>query len=1216
MALKDLKSDLSKFRMPKKDPLESKERVTVNKNLNKTPLSSMVESAPKIPRSQTTTNKEGVNPKNMDNTSKFLGETTPTPSNNTSKFLGETTPTPSNNSEKFLGETTPTPSNNSEKFLGETTTKPLSLEERYLGETTPTNSDNTSKFLGETTPTKFDNNENFLGLTTPTLSNRESKFLGETTPNSADNTSKFLGETTPNSADNTSKFLGETTPNSADNTSKFLGETTQTPSNNKSKFLGETTQAPSNNTSKFLGETTPRDVNYITDIHAKGFNSKFGATLPANSKFTGVSKSQLEWNNNSIYGKRKAVNFFPIETSKARGFSLNQVHRDETKFTGIKRGLNETTADDKDAFNENSSLYSKRKAVDFFPIETSKARGFSLNEFYLAPSQFTGVSKDQSKWSTISSEYSSFAKYTHVNLSTVKSFGGNPSGKKQRNNIINTYYLDSFQTGNFAVDLTKGKLPDESKWVSNLSEYSNYSSYIHPDLSSAPGYGKFKLQKQASGQKQSYNQDSTYYMDSFQRGDFALDLTKGKISKLQEMRNSPSFLDEMYSKFNLRDDAHNTGMTAFDHPLILRGIQRRGKRGTEPQNFGIPGTSIDLDDGLIRGGIITSTTRAVIDAIRLGKWMVSVKGLLWGIKQFGLQQSNPNVEKLGLIRRTKIWTPINTLASALGQHIGLHPNRHGFTPFDLNDGGYESVQSTKTAFHKLEAFPVQLTSRISIGGNRLARLWKTSFDTDVEDGLYTRFGSSVFGELTGIGGTNSVYGLIPNGKFPTKDFQSAPYRDWLKYFYRLFGKSGPKKIGGSYKRPYTINLTSPDKIDENAFSIKGIIEGKNPNTTELNGLKFPYLNADFKKAKPNAKGKFTDKEGVANKAADAKAKKFNGGGANKVDVKGNGTDIPNGYEVIKDYQTIAYGKIPTRIAGTGKDIDFRSLLTEDSNEYKRAFNKDGESIYEKQNINTRVGFGKPGFLGPNEDRIRWWNTSPESVNFLNRFDKVNAAEPGAADVNDLVHLWFRAEGGKKVQFRGTVAGITDTFSPSWDSVKYNGRADQAYNYSTFERSLSFNFKVMATSRVEMKPIWNKLSYLSTMTMPKYGTTGNDGYQGTLIYFRLGSLYNNKLAFIESLSYSISDEVSWEISPKGTENSLGEIPKMIDVSIGLKILGNSRPTVGESSGVYEADFLTKSDELKAEEQAAAVTGDTLFDGDVTPTSGFGSGNLSSGFGGFG
>ena len=40
-----MKSDLSKFRMPKNTPLESKERVDVKKNQNQTPLSSMVDSA-------------------------------------------------------------------------------------------------------------------------------------------------------------------------------------------------------------------------------------------------------------------------------------------------------------------------------------------------------------------------------------------------------------------------------------------------------------------------------------------------------------------------------------------------------------------------------------------------------------------------------------------------------------------------------------------------------------------------------------------------------------------------------------------------------------------------------------------------------------------------------------------------------------------------------------------------------------------------------------------------------------------------------------------------------------------------------------------------------------------------------------------------------------------------------------------------------------------
>ena len=442
-----------------------------------------------------------------------------------------------------------------------------------------------------------------------------------------------------------------------------------------------------------------------------------------------------------------------------------------------------------------------------------------------------------------------------------------------------------------------------------------------------------------------------------------------------------------------------------------------------------------------------------------------------------------------------------------------------------------------------------------------------------------------------LGGPNSVYGLIPNGKFAKREFDTRNEDIQIKKNLGTEIPGGATHLPDDFERyfaPYTIfsQYGRRSGVDEGGIIIKA------PDST--NKEAFDETRSPTERTQQErTENLYYRHEAYINKDYKKDIYKFGGGGIPKstqtdgakyIGTNAKGEDLSYARaagEIITDYETISYINIPKRKSGAGADIDFRSLLTEDSNEYKRAFDKDGESIYEKQNINTRVGFGKPGLLGPNEDRVRWWNTSPESVNFLNRFDKVNAAEPGAADVNDLVHLWFKADGGQKVQFRGTVAGITDTFSPSWNPVKYNGRADQAYNYSTFERSLSFNFKVMATSRVEMKPIWNKLSYLSTMTMPKYG--GDDGYQGTLIYFRLGSLYNNKLAFIESLSYSISDEVSWEISPKGTENSLGEIPKMIDVSITLKILGNSRPTVGESSGVYEADFLTKSEELKAEEQ---------------------------------
>ena len=209
-------------------------------------------------------------------------------------------------------------------------------------------------------------------------------------------------------------------------------------------------------------------------------------------------------------------------------------------------------------------------------------------------------------------------------------------------------------------------------------------------------------------------------------------------------------------------------------------------------------------------------------------------------------------------------------------------------------------------------------------------------------------------------------------------------------------------------------------------------------------------------------------------------------------------ELKDSSEIIKNYETVAYGKLPNRVAGDTNFNDFRTLLSDDNPNRKIA----ESDVYSQFNINKRVNFGNPGKLGESENRYEWWNTDKTKGGTggkNDRYDKINALDVGESpDVDtggDLVNMWFQAEGGSKVHFRGTANGISETFTPSWDSVKYNGRADQAYKYSTFERSLSFSFQVYATSRIEMKPTWRKLQYLSTMTMPQYG--GDAGYQGTL-----------------------------------------------------------------------------------------------------------------------
>ena len=972
---------------------------------------------------------------------------------NSEKFLGETNPTPMDNSEKFLGETTPTSAEPKSKFLGETTPTPMSLEERFLGETTPNEVNQNEKFKGETNPNKFDNTSNFVRFsneqisspyaTEPNQMNLDAKFLGETDTKPMSLEERFLGETTPTDKDSTGQFLGETTPTKVEQGDKFKGETEPTVMSLGDKFKGETTPGRFPYILRQENEgKDPGEVNYIQDIHATGFTSKFES-------------------------------------------------KDQSKFIGVNP--------DNTQFDTTTSLYGR--------------------------------------------------------------FG------------------DSFN-----------------------------------GLSFTPGYGKFKVGKE-TGNTPRYNPDSKYLVDT--------ELTNKSISKLQEMRSSPSFLDEMYNKYNLRDDAFNLGTAAFAHPLILRGIQRKGIDKGEPQKWGF---GFPVDDGLVRGGIVTAVDRAVVDAVRLGKWMISVQGLLWGIKNLGLQASNSNVETLTGKRLTKVWTPINTIASTLGGFIGLHPRRHGILPLpeSANPEKYETVQKGKRVTHVADpALAAPIT------GNRLVGLWAESFITIGDIAKSSTFNGLPFARLQSLGGPNSLYGLIPGGRVPTRNENTRP-NDFIGYTifnqyatFRLesdgsrvaegntraldvlnlgtsednfgdkteLGKkiqpyqtftptkkptSDPndtanKKVGITHNDEYTYEKNRSSDVQGSdyegndlgliweAYTTKGRPsdgalnrgvthtskdnpfdpiprqETSDPNDERnriagtLNTPDLPYQKNSPKLSRDVSE--VTDGYREFQNYKTPNVNQFNGGGKNAL----------LGYDaLITNYETIAYGDIPKRVAGDTQINDFRKKLTGAQKDLAEDKNTD----YATKSL-SRIGFASHI---PGRDLTNVSNGVSA--------DTVTSAALNTTQ-NDLVNFWIKADGGKKTQFRGTVSGITETFSPSWDSFKYNGRADQAYKYTTFERSLSLNFKAYATSRSDMVPMYQKLMYLSTMTMPVYGS---GGYHGTLVTFRLGDLYNGKLAFIESLTYTMSDETPWDINIDG---QLGEVPMGVDISIGFKILDGVRPQLNQN-----------------------------------------------------
>lgn len=157
----------------------------------------------------------------------------------------------------------------------------------------------------------------------------------------------------------------------------------------------------------------------------------------------------------------------------------------------------------------------------------------------------------------------------------------------------------------------------------------------------------------------------------------------GFLTKWAITRRSPSPLDNQYNKFSLPESAYNTDPIS-QQPFVVRGIQRKDEVENQRWGFGIT-----FDDGIVRGGAITQAERIAMDVVRVGKWSISVKGLLWNAKQVGLQAMNPVVDvnpakpESGIfgISSTLAYNPLSLIGNVAGAPIGIRLPRHGLLPF-------------------------------------------------------------------------------------------------------------------------------------------------------------------------------------------------------------------------------------------------------------------------------------------------------------------------------------------------------------------------------------------------------------------------------------------------------------------------------------------------------------------------------------------------------
>ena len=658
--------------------------------------------------------------------------------------------------------------------------------------------------------------------------------------------------------------------------------------------------------------------------------------------------------------------------------------------------------------------------------------------------------------------------------------------------------------------------------------------------------------------------------------------------------NTNSPIDDVYKKYNLRDDAYNP--TYMRHPLIVRGIQRKGNE--KPQYWGF-GSKSGFDDGLIRGGIVTVLDRIVSDTVRIAKWMASPKGLLWIVKQIGLGLTNPKVEAVGGVfgRVTRIHLGVTSLLSVPGTALGLHFTRHGI-PFLNEIASYENV--------------IKIKQTPGIGNPKYSRLGNllddfatgrasTSIPQQIADKIKIVITKTPLSGLSGLAGPGSVYGIGYTSILRVVDTTTNAKENAAKlkafHHFKDNDQYAPLVSNSNYKSSEVIITIPGNSPKRDAAAVDEL--GK-PFVTTIRSLKTILSEIDANTT-PGAKLNST--------LVDlSTAKKRNAAYTSTVIT-------PTG---INNYLTLAYNKIPNREDAKPAFRDFRRNINIEGDANFR--NTLGTAVllnsgevpkpnyetadvpanfvqhYNKDNLETRYGFGTQGkqgitttpAIGPGsfihtgtdfnrktKDRL----ALTSDANF--RGDKVTAIDIGSQTTpvassainpqgaKDLIKFWFEdAEVGKNVMpFRCTLTGLSDSFSPGWNRIDIMGRPDGAYLYSSFERTISFSFKAHATSRSEMIPMWRKLNYLASYTMPDYNKAGTKP-SGPFMRLTIGDLYYRCPGFMTALSYTFPDEESWDIAADynvDTNADPKQLPMSVEVSVSYTIINDYRPQL--SGRVY-------------------------------------------------
>lgn len=240
------------------------------------------------------------------------------------------------------------------------------------------------------------------------------------------------------------------------------------------------------------------------------------------------------------------------------------------------------------------------------------------------------------------------------------------------------------------------------------------------------------------------------------------------------------------------------------------------------------------------------------------------------------------------------------------------------------------------------------------------------------------------------------------------------------------------------------------------------------------------------------------------------------------------------------YATLAYDKIVAKAQlsrdnnhGQNMERDFRYDLPENSTVSPATDNK----LINATSYSWRTETDK-NYTNPSEEE---WIV-----------DELMDPNNDGVEKDDFIKLIFTDLRNPKVplQFRSYLDSFDDKWQPSSHDIKYVGRPNSLPLFDNISRTVGVSFIVPALSRGELKYMYKKLNRLTKMVMP----IGTGIMVGPMIKATIGDYLIDTPALITSLDFNIEKDYPWEINLEQDETTVGELPQIIKVSMGLRIIG--------------------------------------------------------------